>query len=185
MIDKLYSKYFQKSRSFLYPVLGIKKKSSVIPTGTYVSIKDKIGPEDMKLICTFKNDTSEEFKTFENQMLLSNPLFSKKISTKDTNIYVFDLEIYKTDYFNFILGKYSLFSKQLKRAIKNYYGEQSAEYEIVDSYLNPEKYFENYAKLLGIDVNVLKEVGELCNPCDIDKETLKISVKELQSVVKM
>ena len=54
MIDKLYSKYFQKSRSFLYPVLGIKKKSSVIPSGTYVSIKDKIGPEDMKLICTFK-----------------------------------------------------------------------------------------------------------------------------------
>jgi hypothetical protein len=95
MIDKLYGKYFQKSKSFLYPALGIKRTSSTMPSGTYVSLNGKIEPEDVKLICTFQQTDSEEFKIFEEQMLLSNPLFVEKISIKDYNLYVFDLEIYQ------------------------------------------------------------------------------------------
>lgn len=184
MIDKLYSKYFQKSRSFLYPALGIKRKESVSPSGTYISINGKIGAEDVKLICTFKKDKSEKFDKFEKQMLLSNPLFEKKLEFKELNIYVFDFEIYEKDWFNFIMGKYSQLSSVLKRAIKSYYGETSSEYRYMDTYLYPEKYFEEYSKLLQVDVKTLIKIGELCDPCDLEKETLKIPVENLESLEK-
>jgi len=185
MIDKLYGKYFQKSRAFLYPALGIKKGSYITPSGTYISISGKVEPEDVKLICTFRDDKSEGFKSFENQMLLTNPLFLNQVQVKDFNLYVFDLEIYQSDYFNFLLGKYSKISSHLKKAIKNYYGENSAEYKFIETYLYPEKYFETYAKLLDVNVNLLKRVGELCDPCDLDKEILKIPAEDLESLTKI
>ena len=184
MIDKLYGKYFQKSRSFLYPMLGIRKGSYITPSGTYISLEGKIEPEDVKLICTFRNDESEGFKSFETQMLLTNPLFVEKIQIKDFNLYVFDLQIYQDDYFNFLLGKYSKFSNHLKKAIKNYYGEKSPEYQVIETYLYPDKYFETYASLLDVDIKLLKKTGELCNPCDLEKETLKIPVEDLESLSK-
>jgi len=156
-----------------------------MPSGTYISITDKIEPEDIRLICIFQQTDIEEFKVFEEQMLLSNPLFVEKIPLKDYNLYVFDLEIYQADYFNFLLGKYSKLSAHLKRAIKNYYGEKSAEYKYIETYLHPEKYFEVYAKLLDIDVEILKKSGELCNPCDLDKETLKIPKEDLEILNKI
>lgn len=180
MIDKLYGKYFQKSRSFLFPALGIKRTTLNTPAGTYISLEGKVRPEDAKLVCSYKKDNSEKFKTFEEQMLISNPLFVEKIEIKDYNLYVFDLEIYENDYFNFLLGKYSKLSSHLKRAIKTYYGESSAEYKFIETYLYPERYFDTYAKLLEIDIEVLKKTGELCDPCDLTKETLKIPVEDLE-----
>lgn len=185
MIEKLYNKYFQKSRSFLFPALGIKKTNDFIPAGTYISVKDKINPEDIKLICSFKIEDSPEFREFENTMLLSNPLFSEVIRINDYNLYVFDFQIYENDWFNFLLGKYSRFSSVLKRAIKNFYGESSQEYKYMDTYLFPDKYFTVYAKLLDVDVEELKKVGELCDPCDLDKETIKIPVEILEMLSKL
>jgi hypothetical protein len=78
------------------------------------------------------------------------------------------------------LGKYSKLSTVLKKAIKSYYGDNSAEYKFIETYLNPEKYFESYAKLLNVDLELLKQVGELCDACDMDKETLKISIEDLK-----
>ena len=156
-MNKLYSDYFQKSKSFLYPLLGVKKTNANSPLNTYISIEGYISADEIKLICTFKNDKSDRFIDFENNILLSNPLFENKYQIKDYNIYIFNLEIYKEDFFNFILGKYSKLSTILKRAIKTYYGETSAEYKIIETYLNPEKYFELYAKLLDVDVKLLKQ----------------------------
>lgn len=178
MIEKLYGKYFQKSRSFLYPALGI-KKSPFTPLGTYMSIEDKINPEEIKLICTFKESATTEWQLFENQMLTENPLFVEKIQSKDFNVYVFDLSPYESDFFNVIMGKYSKISTVLKRAIKAFYGEKSAEYKYIETYLYPEKHFETYANLLQVDVETLKSIGELCDPCDLGKETLKISDVDL------
>lgn len=185
MIQNLYVKYFQKSRSFLYPALGIKRTSHHSPSGTYIAVDGLVGPEDMKLICTFKEDNSEGFKSFEQQLLLSNPLFSKLVHIEDYKTYLFDFSGYQSDWFNFILGKYSEFSIPLKKAIKLYYGENSSEYNYMDSYLNPDKYIEVYAKLLNIDSHILKDVGELCDPCDLDKETLKIPVEHLENLKKV
>ena len=164
MIDSLYDKYFQKSRSFLYPLLGIKKNSPFVPLGTYIAVKDAIDPDEMKLICTYSADESPEFVVFENDALISNPLFHNVLKTKDVYIYVFDLKIYQNDWFNFIMGKYSLMTPIAKKAIKIYYGANSDEYEYLDSYLNPSSYYEVYANILGMSAKELKNAGELCDP---------------------
>lgn len=184
MIDSLYTKYFQKSRSFLFPALGIKRTSNFTPSGTYLSVDGLVKPEDVKLVCSFPDDESEGFKAFEQQMLLSNPLFLEVISIQGYKLYVFDFQIYEKDWFNFILGKYSKLSTVLKRAIKNYYGEKSSEYKYIETFLFPEKYFTVYAKLLDVDVRVLEETGELCDACDMEKENLKIPVEDLELLKK-
>ena len=184
MIESLYTKYFQKSRSFLFPALGIKRTSNFTPSGTYISIQGVISPEDMKLVCSFVDDQSEGFKAFEEQMLLTNPLFLEVIPIKGYKLYVFDFQIYKEDWFNFILGKYSKLSNILKRAIKNYYGDRSSEYKYIETFLFPEKYFSIYAKLLDIEVSLLEQTGELCDACDINKENLKIPIEELELLKK-
>lgn len=166
-------------------MLGIKRSSYISPSGTYISLEGKINPEDVKLICTFKDDNSEGFKSFEEQMLLTNPLFIEKIRVNDFNLYVFNLEIYEDDYFNFLLGRYSKFSAHLKRAIKSYYGEKSAEYQVIDTYLYPDKYFEVYAKLLDVDVDLIRKTGELCDPYNKEKENLKIPIKDLEVLNKL
>jgi hypothetical protein len=184
MIKSIYKKYFQKSKSFLYPALGIKKNSEFKPKGTYLSIKDLIAPEDVRLICTFDKDNSEKFKDFEIDMLVKNPLFIEKIDMGDFNAYVFDFEIYSNDWFNFIMGKYSKLSNVLKKAIKSHFGANSSEYEYIQTYLYPQEYYETYSRLLDISVETLEIIGELCNPCDLEKETLKISGKSLQKLKK-
>ena len=179
MIKSLYGKYFQKSKSFLYPALGIKKGAGFSPISTYLSIEGYVNAEDVKLVCTFELNESEAFANFEKNMLVENPLFLEKIETKDFNIYIFDFQIYQSDWFNFILGKYSKLSPTLKRAIKQFYGSSSAEYSYLDSYLYPKEYFEEYATLLDMDVDDLRKIGELCDACDLTKENLKIAKKYL------
>lgn len=184
MITSLYTKYFQKSRSFLFPALGIKRTSNFSPSGTYIGLQGIIEPEETKLICAYKEDKTVGFKSFEEQMLLTNPLFSQVITIRDYNLYVFDYQTYTDDWFNFILGKYSKLSPVLKRAIKSYYKEGTTEYDYIETYLFPEKYFDLYARLLDVDPRILKETGELCDPCDIEKETLKIPIEDLAMLQK-
>lgn len=184
MIDSLYTKYFQKSRAFLFPALGIKRTSNYTPSGTYLSVEGLVSPEDIKLVCSFPDDESEGFKAFEQAMLLSNPLFLEVIPIQGYKLYVFDFQIYKADWFNFIMGKYSKLSAVLKRAIKNYYGDKSSEYKYIETFLYPEKYFTLYAKLLDVEVKTLQETGELCDPCDMEKENLKIPVADLEILKK-
>jgi hypothetical protein len=184
MLKSLYNKYFQKSKSFLYPALGIKKNSEFTPSGTYISIEGYINPEDAKLICTFERIDEEKFLKFEQNMLLENPLFLEKLEIEKYNVYIFDFEIYANDWFNFILGHYSDFSKILKKAIKAYYGRESTEYKYMDTYLHPQEYYQEYSELLDIDVNILKEGKELCNSCDLEKETLKIPQEYLEKLLK-
>lgn len=174
MIDKLYKKYFQKSKCFLYPALGIKRRTYATPIETYLAIENKIGVEDIKLICSFKKDLSEKYKSFEEKMITSNPLFVSKIELKNTIVYIFTMEIYENDYFNVIFGRYSKLSNILKKAIKEYFGESSQEYSYIETYLYPEKFYDKYAELLDVDAKTLKSIGELCDPCDLEKETLKI-----------
>jgi hypothetical protein len=184
MIDSLYTKYFQKSRCFLFPILGIKKSSNFSPSGIYISVEGVVQPEDLKLVCAYKTDVSEGFKIFEKTMLLDNPHFEKVLKIRDYNIYVFDFQKHSQDWFQFIMGKYSKLSSMTKRAIKTHYGENSSEYKYVDSWLYPEKYYDVYAKLLDVDVSTLKSIGELCDPCDLEKETLKIPVEDLEILQK-
>lgn len=181
MINSLYGKYFQKSKTFLFPVLGIKKSAKFQPTGVYLTWKNKYTSTDNTLVVVYKKEDSEAFRSFEQTNLLSNPLFIDDDSTKDGfGLYVFDLATIKKDMNHFRRGSYSRFSNTLKKFIREHYGENSSEYKYIDTYLYPDRYFDLYAKLLNVEVHLLEEVGELCDPYDQDKEELKIEVEDLE-----
>lgn len=184
MIDSLYTKYFQKSRAFLFPALGIKRTSKFAPSGTYLSVEGLVSPEDVKLVCSFLDNDSEDYKTFERHSLLSHPLFLEVISIKGYKLYLFDFQVYKDDWLIFLEGKYSKLSLTLKRAIKNYYGERSSEYKYIETYLYPNKYFSIYSKLLDVEFKTLQDIGELCDPCNLDRENLKIPLEDLEMLKK-
>ena len=180
-MKKLHDKYTQKSRIFLYPALNIRRGSSIKPIQTYVAWEELISPTDRKLICVYNIEDTEDFQIFERVKLLGNEKFCEFRQTLDNKgIYIFTFDDRPYDWDKFVKGKYSQLSDATKSEIERFYGKDSSTYEYVMSYLYPEDYFDIYAELLGVNINILKNVGELCAPYNIDKETLKISVENLE-----
>ena len=173
-IKKLYTNYFQKSRVFLYPALEIKRGIANTPVETYISWKDKINPSDRLLICLFNLKDNADFLNFEEHKLLNNPLFCDYFELGDNKaLYVFTFEDYRYDWHYFRKGEYSKLSPKLKGHIRKFYGEKSSNYKLIHSYLYPEEYYEEYSNLLNVNINVLKDVKELCNKPDLTKEILQ------------
>lgn len=181
-MKRLYADYFQKSKVFLFPILGIAKKSSIQVSETYVTWQDLYQELDKKLICVYEDVNTEAFMAFEAKVLLSSPIYYAHRRTIDgRGIYVFNMEVLKEDWSHFVTGSYSQMSKTLKDAILRYYGTKSTEYEYVRSFLYPEEFFHVYAKLLDVDQKLLEEVGELCDKYNPELENLNISVELLES----
>jgi hypothetical protein len=182
-IKSLYTEYFQKSRVFFYPILDIRRGGNVTPLETYIAWKDVYTPEDCKFIVVYHIRDDEDYSEFESTKLLSNKLFDDYLESNDGNgIYVFDFEAYRQDWEYFLEGKYSKFSEIFKKKIFAFFKSHSGNFAHLDSYLNPEKHFERYAELLAVDVEVLKEVGELCDKPAFDKETFTMDVAELVKI---
>lgn len=182
----LYKEYFQKSKVFLYPLLGIKKGVRFVPVQTYISWGDSYTEYRNRLIClyTLDKDNIDEFEIFSDVYLESSDHFVAKNRIDMYNfIYVFDLKEFKTDYTKFLKGKYSKFRKKTKDKIMKFFGEHSSTSEYIESYLFPEYYWEDYAEFLAIRETDLQKVGELCSKPDLDKENfaedLEILKKEL------
>jgi len=47
--------------------------------------------------------------------------------------------------------------------------------------LYPEKYFDDYAECLDVDVDMLKSVGELCEKPNVKNETLIMKKSNLEN----
>ena len=179
MIKNLYPKYFQKSHTFLYPLLGFNKNKHIKPEQTYINWGE-YNPTDRKLICVFKKDDSDKWKNFEKNFLITHKMLHECHPIDDfTIIYVFDLSAYMTDFDNFLIGKYSRFSNAAKSALTDYYGIHTGEWVYIESFLFPKKYYKLYAEILGTDVEILEKVGELCDIPDIYKESCMIPSIEL------
>lgn len=172
-IKSIYNRYFQKSKVFLYPLLGIKRGTKVIPSETYLAWDPYYIPEDMKLVCLYHPNNSNEYEKYEKEVLLKhNRLCDIKDIDKHNKIFIFDFADMKDDWNNFINGSYSKLNKETKHKILNFFDKNSANYIYMKSYLNPDKYFEDYAECLGVEVEFLEKVGELCACPDLEKETL-------------
>lgn len=183
VIDALYRKYFQKSKIFLYPLLDIKRGTSVVPKETYVSWNDQITPEDMKLVCIYHTRTDKEYLLFEKNVLLKhNRLFDYNKIDEETLVVTFDFSDLNLDWLLFINGKYSQLDIKLKRKILDFFDKRSGNYAYVESYLFPEKHFETYARILQVEEDFLRSVGELCTPPDLEKECLLISIANLEDI---
>ena len=174
-MEKLYKEYFQKSKVFLYPLLGLKKGVRFVPLQTYISWNDVYKVNDNKLLClyAFNEENKEDFILFSKDELENLHVYEKKHDIDDYNfLYVFDLSlpVKKRDLKNFKKGKYSSFSKSTRERIMKFFGEKGKISEYIESYLYPDYYWEDYAELLKIDQKNLEDVGELCNKPDLQKE---------------
>lgn len=180
-IQNLYKNYFQKSKTFLFPVLGIVKGPLTTPLCSYITWDDYITIEDKKLICIY-NTTDSRHSLTEQDLLFSNPLFIDFVDNPAENqrAYIFTMENYKQDFELFLKGRYSQLSIQLKQCIIRYFGKKSLEYDYIESFLFPENSFGIYASLLDIPESELRKNGELCNRYDPEKENLKFPYNNLQ-----
>ena len=66
-----------------------------------------------------------------------------------------------------------MLSDSSKNIILKFFKNDSSGHEIVDSYLNPGNYYNQYAKILNVDIDLLREVRELCPLLNLEQETLE------------
>lgn len=192
-LKDVYKKYFQKSKIFLYPALGIKRGKSESLIETYLGIRGKISPEDNKLIAVFYYRTDPDFKMFEQKYLLTNPLFEAFYILDDNKVaYVFDFsnDTLKSTYQAVVNGKYTKIDVKHKGTLLGFYEDEKILLKYVDSFLFPSFYYDQYADLLAVDKRdidslskLLEKVTELCSPPDMDKEIL-VLIDENQDIIK-
>lgn len=176
MISQIYRGYFQKSHTFLFPLLGFKKNARFKPEQTYISWTGIINPQDRRLVCVYKREDSEAWKSFESDILIAHKMLDYCVPIDDnTVVYVFDFNSMKEDFDAFLNGKFSTFSSSSKKAITEYYGTHTPEWVYIESFLFPAKYYKQYAEILNLDVNLLQDVVELCEKYDEQKEQCELS----------
>jgi hypothetical protein len=185
MIPHIYKNYYQKSKTFLFPALGIKKGPHTTPIDSYISWNPHISAADKKLICLYDLANPFHEKTAIDSFYC-NPLFIDYFENKaeQRRVYIFDMDIFHEDFDHFLTGRYSCLSNPLKTYIANYFGRNSPEYQYVQTFLYPWMFYDLYSNLLNINVELLYEVGELTDRYDPEKENLKLFVKSLQSSTK-
>jgi len=180
-IKSLYRDYIQKSRLFAYPLLNIKRGSSVTPIQTFMAWENLYDFSDSKLICQYHVRTDQEFTMFEEVKLKGNPLFHTFHLLEDgTGLYIFDLSKIGNDFSHIVNGKYSMLSKESKQKILAFFSNSNAHYVYITSYLEPAKYYPIYSQLLNVEQKYLKACGELCSKPDLDLELLKTSKKIME-----
>jgi hypothetical protein len=181
-LNSVYNKYFQKSKVFIYPLLGIKRGVSVVPIETYFIWDGYYNSEDMKLICVYDIRTDNDYILFEKNTLLKHNRLCDYIKVNSQAIFTFDFSDMEDNWFHFINGRYSKISLELKQKILGFFDKYSGNYAYIHSYLIPEKYFNNYAELLNVEPEMLIKVGELCSKPDTVKETLIIEIADLDNI---
>jgi hypothetical protein len=70
----------------------------------------------------------------------------------------------------------------IKRKILDFFDKNGGNHLYVKSYLFPEKFFDTYADILNVPANLLKEVGELCDKPNLEKEMLTLEVADLENL---
>lgn len=182
-IKSIYNKYFQKSKVFLYPLLGFKRGIKVVPSETYLAWDPYYIPEDMKLVCLYHPNKSNEYEKYEKKVLLKHTrLCDIKEINEHTKLFIFDFSDLEHNWNYIIEGKYSKIDNNVKGDICSFFDNTSANFVYIRSYLYPKKYFDDYAECLGVDIEVLESVGELCNKPDLEKETLIMKEAEKEII---
>jgi hypothetical protein len=181
MMSDIYRKYFQKSITFLYPLLGFKKNKHPRPVQTYLSWKETgTAPHHRKLVCVYEKKNTEEWKNFEREHLITHKMLELCVPVDDnTIVYIFDFNHLASDFDFFLKGKYSELSTFVKKTLTDYYGTHTPEWVYIESYLFPGKYFKQYADILLIDEQFLKQVGQLCDRYDPEKEVCDIHISRI------
>ena len=178
IINELYKKYFQKSKIFMYPLLGI-ERGNVVPEETFISLCEKYNPQDRKLVLVYDPRMDLKFESFKEKRLLNHKFLHEHFEDQNGNeIFVFDMSTFASDWDLFLAGKYSQMSLQVRNEIINFFDKNSGNYIYVHSFLFPEQWFKRYAEILDVPEALLEEVGELCDIPNMEKEQYNLIPKK-------
>jgi hypothetical protein len=161
---------FSKSMRFLYPLMCIPSEHFK-PLKVYIGVEGWIDPKERCLACLF--DTSKaNFAYFETSQLFFHEAF-KEVRPIDAHksIYLFNFP-YPRVWDHFLKGKYSRFGLKYKSYIINTCIKEKWHVANMRSFLFPAEYYERYARLLNVPVELLQEVGELCSHPDMSQEIM-------------
>lgn len=170
---------FQKSLKILFPLLGIPKNSTFQPFNSYLwweYVEENI--ETFYLIVYYKHNNSLIYKAFEDKYIFENEYISNCYNVEDGSIYIFDITVFYDTVEKFLNGRYSKFEEKAKTIIRRYWGDtnwgideimKGRSYHIM---FYPEKYYELAAEELGVNIEYLRRIGELCSKFDRNDETL-------------
>ena len=177
VINQLYKKYFQKSKLFLYPLLGF-ERGTIAPIQSYMSLDEKYKIEDRKFILVYAPELTEDFEAFKSSRLLKHKLLIDNFEDDDKNqVFVFDFSSFASEWDLISVGKYSQISIESKRKILKQQEANSGNYIYMHSYLFPKKWFGRYAELLDVKEDLLMSVGELIDKPNFEKEAFQPKVK--------
>lgn len=183
VINDIYKKYFQKSQIFLYPLLGF-ERGTIAPIQTYMTLEGKYKVEDRKFVLVYDPILADDFEAFKTNRLLKHKLLIENIEDQDRKqIFVFDFSSFTSDWELISTGKYSQISIVNKRKILNYFEKNSANYIYIHSYLFPNKWFNRYAELLDVKLDLLLSVGELIDKPNFDKEAFHLNIKQPNKLI--
>jgi len=169
----VYTDYFQKSKVFLYPLLRLKKGLAYVPKQTYVAWENVYTAEDCRFFCEYKAKYTDKFKKFITEYITTVPYFEEYIELEtNKHLFIFDLSPIKNDYNRFIKGKYSQLTLESKINILDFFADDGKVSDYIQGFLSPEDLHSEYADFLGVRVETLEEVYEICTPPDLEKETL-------------
>lgn len=172
-MKSVYTEYFQKSKVFLYPLLRLRKGIDFVPAETYCFWDEIYDAMDYKFICLYKTKYTKAFATFQINHL---PLLKNNMEHYDLGneqLIIFDMKQYRHDYDKFIQGRYSAFGIDSKIAILDYFGGQGRISSYVKSFLTPDEDLHRlYSDYFNVDLDLIKDVHELCSKPDIIQETL-------------
>jgi hypothetical protein len=176
MLKDIYRTYFRKAGPFLYPTLNLPINKNFPSSGVYTALDDEIKKEDRKLIYTF-DPNKEGYRQYMNRVHKTNSNFIEEIQiSHDLTALIFDCSAATETWDAYLNAKYSQFRDQDKKLILKYFSYNKANLLYLTSFLYPERYFEQYAKILDVDLELLKGVGELCDKPNFEEEHLKSNV---------
>lgn len=184
MIKKIYTLdnctidiYLQKSLKFLYPlIVADYPEKPLVPEQTYMGWRGHYKTAENMLICVFVLSNDPEFLKFEKNLIGNKHFVCYKNLEDGKRAFVFNLNTYAVDLLHFKNGRYSFLSQDVKEKILHFYKANKYSTEYMDSYMNPENYFEKYAELLHVDESLLRKGGELCDPYNLLKETCCLQI---------
>lgn len=178
------TKYFSKSRAFLYPLLKI-PRAWMEPEGVFLFFNEH-SIEKGELTVLYNNGDSEVFNNFETVKLLNNKYLKNCYRTDRGPVYVFNIEQFKVDIGYFLKGQYSRFSVNSKRTILRFYGSdleplKVRENEKMHASLFPDLYAEVLADEFGVEPDAFGL--EIVPVFDKEKETLHAEISERCSTI--
>ena len=172
-IKEVNRRYFQRSTFFLYPGLKVPTHVEIKPLSTFLSWENKYDLSDRRLICLFPTIESQLQKIHEKKYLLNNARFEDFIELSDDKcLYVFNFDNLSKDWDCVVHGQYSKMSTHMRILIGDFFKNEQKSQGYMDSYINPDKYYDQYSKLLDVEQDLLKEGVELLSPPNLDKEHL-------------